>query len=429
VSSQSLVAAIAITLVLGTYPARASAQSTATSASAPAQVTAPAETRGLFAEPRALVKGLEFAGPKLDGPDGGDVKSGFYPELGNMVTGAGWISPGVGYRHLLFNDRALFDVSSGISWRLYKMAQARFELTSLAQGRVAVGTLFRWQDLAQITYYGEGPNSREEDRSEYRLKSVNQIGYVTLRPFEWMSLEGRLGWLGGPNLRQPGGAFLRGNPSTDEMFPADPVYQMDEQPDYLYGEAIAIADTRDEPGYPTRGGFYRAVWTRYSDREAGSFSFERYEGEAVHFVPLAESNVVIGLHGWVVGTTTPDGQHVPFYLMPSLGGNNTLRGFADYRFHDRNLVAVNAETRVAIFEHIDAVAFMDAGNVAARWSDLNLDRTSLGVAVRVHGQHSTYARFEVAHSNSEGWHIVFRMNDPFGYSRLRKRSAQVPFAP
>ena len=148
-SSQGLVAAIAIALVLGTHPARASAQSTSTGASAPAQVTAPAETRGLFAEPRVLTKGIEFAGPKLDGADGGDVKPGFYPELGNMVTGAGWISAGVGYRHLLFNDRALVDVSSGLSWRLYKMAQARFELTSLAKGRVAVGTLFRWQDLGR----------------------------------------------------------------------------------------------------------------------------------------------------------------------------------------------------------------------------------------------------------------------------------------
>jgi outer membrane protein assembly factor BamA len=240
-------------------------------------------------------------------------------------------------------------------------------------------------------------------------------------------LEGRLGWLSGPELGRPAGAFLRGNPSTDEVFPNEPAFQLDEQPDYLYGEAVLTADTRDEPGYPTRGGIYRAAWTRYSDREAERFSFQRYEAEATHFVPL-NHNIGLALHGWIVGTSPADGHDVPFYLMPGLGGNNTMRGYADYRFHDRHLAVVNVETRVAIFEHIDAVGFVDAGNVAARWSDLNFKRRSYGAGVRVHGQDATYARLEFARS-AEGWHVVFRMNDPFGYSRLRKRGAQAPFAP
>jgi hypothetical protein len=33
---------------------------------------------------------------------------------------------------------------------------------------------------------------------------------------------------------------------------------------------------------------------------------------------------------------------VPFYLLPSLGGKNTLRGYYDYRFHDRNMEVFNA---------------------------------------------------------------------------------------
>ena len=429
VNSRYLIAAVTMAIVMAASLGSAAAQDTSSGAPAQSEPTPPgAEPRGFFAEPRGLAKGLAFAESKLDTEDSGEAKRGFYPELGNMVTGAGWISAGVGYRLPLFDQRALVEVATGISWRAYKMAQARIELTSLAEGRVAVGTQFRWQDFTQITYFGQGADSLENNRSEYRLKSINQVGYVTVRPGKWLTVDGRLGWLSGPELLRPAGAFLRGNPSTDQVFPHEPAFALAEQPSYLYGETALIVDTRDEPGYPTRGGFYRAGLTRYADRDAGLFSFQRYEGEAAHFVPLADRDIVVALHGWVVGTTTAEDQRVPFYLMPSLGGANTLRGFSDYRFHDNNLAVVNAEARVAIFEHIDAVTFVEAGNVAPRFGDLDLDRTSYGVGVRVHGRESTYARLDFAGS-VEGWRVVFRLNDPFAYSRLRKRTAQAPFAP
>jgi hypothetical protein len=426
VRSYYQVGAITMAFVVATL---GSARAQGTSAAAPVRSAPPtvsAEPRGFFPEPRGLTKGLTFAESKLDTKKSGQVKEGIHPELGNMVTGAGWISAGVGYRQLYFDDRALVEASTGLSWRGYKMAQARVEWP--VNRLVTVGTQLRWQDLTQITYFGAGPQTRASDRSEYRLKSLNQVGYVALQPRESLSVEARLGWLSGPELERPAGAFLSGHPATDEIFPHEPAFALDEQPDYLYGEAALTMDTRDAPGYPTRGGIYRAGWTRYSDRDAGRFSFQRYEGEATHFVPLVNGNVVVALHGWVVGTSAAADQDVPFYLMPSLGGSNTLRAFSDYRFHDRHFAVVNAETRIAIFEHLDAVAFVDAGNVAARFSDLNLKRTSYGVGVQLHDRDSTFARFDVAHG-AEGWRVVFQMNNPFDYSRLRKRSAAAPFAP
>jgi hypothetical protein len=308
------------------------------------------------------------------------------------------------------------------------MAQARLEVTPLTDDRVTFGTQVRWQDLTQVTYYGDGPHSLEINRSEYRMKSVNTVGYMTLRPTAWLALHGRLGRFSSPELLPPAGAFARGNPGTHEVFPEDPVYQLDEQPDFLHGEVAVVADTRDEPGYATRGGAYRVSWARYADQDANRFSFGRYEAEAAHFIPMVGDNVVIALHGWVVGSTTAPGQQVPFYLAPSLGGSNTLRGYNDYRFHDRNSAVVNTEVRVAIFEHVDAVGLFEAGNVAARFGDLNLDKTSYGFGVRVHSDTSTFARFDVARSE-EGWKVVFRMNDPFRLSRFNKRTAQAPFAP
>jgi outer membrane protein assembly factor BamA len=115
--------------------------------------------------------------------------------------------------------------------------------------------------------------------------------------------------------------------------------------------------------------------------------------------------------------------------MPSLGGHNTLRGFSDFRFHDRNLLAINAEARVALFRHIDGAVFADAGNVAPGVGDLNLDQRAYGFGLRVHSLQSTFARFDVGHSH-EGWHAFFRLSEPIAHSkRIERRTAEIPFVP
>ena len=138
--------------------------------------------------------------------------------------------------------------------------------------------------------------------------------------------------------------------------------------------------------------------------------------------------MVLALHGWLAASDTTAGATVPFYLQPSLGGHNTLRGYTDYRFHDRNLLVVNVEARVTLFAHVDAAVFADAGNVAARVSELNLDKRSYGIGWRMHSRTSTFARVDLAHG-AEGWRVLFRLNDPLHLSRMTRRLAPVPFVP
>jgi hypothetical protein len=399
-------------------------------ASTPPSALAPA----LFDEPPGFTRALEFAGRFLGEKSAADRneeerKNGFFPELSNMVTGGGWISAGPGYRHYVFGERAVIEASAGLSWRAYKMAQASLETTELAGGRLILGTQLRWQDYTQITYFGRGDAAPTDERSEYRLKATNFVGYGTVRVAPSLSVLGRAGVIGRPALEPPGGTFERGNPFSAFVFPDDPVFGVPEQPVFFHTEASIVSDTRDSHGHATKGGIYRAAWATYSDRDDGRFSFRRYELEGARFQRLgAQSPIVVALRGWFVASDTSDGQMVPFYLAPSLGGNNSIRSYTDYRFHDRHLLLVNAESRVAVFPHLDAVAFVDAGNVAARVRDLNLDKVGYGVGVRLHSDGDTWARFDVGHGR-EGWHIWFRLNDPFQLSRVNRRTAPIPFAP
>ena len=382
---------------------------------------------GFVAEPRVIGRAVRLVDHRALG-NGGRLSSGVYPEFSNMIAGAGWIAIGPGYRHWLFGDRAIVDASTAISWRAYKMGQARFELTRLARSRIAIGSQVRWQDLTQVTYFGEGPASVESDRSEYRMKSTDVVGYATVRPIRTVSIVGRLGGLQRPTLLPPGGTFERGNPYTQAVFPDNPVFARVEQPGYLHGEASISSDTRNLRGHPSSGGLYRAAWSSYADRDSGAFSFRRYEAEAAQFIPLPGHRVVLAVHGWVVGSETGAGEQVPFYLMPTLGGGNTLRSYADYRLHDRNLLLITAESRVALMTHVDLALFVDAGNVAPRVSALNLDKRSYGLGFRLHSGRATFARVDLAHG-AEGWRFLLRTTDPLDLSRLSRRTAAAPFVP
>jgi hypothetical protein len=360
--------------------------------------------------------------------DGISRKSGFFPDFGNMPTGAGWLSAGPGYRRWFGGDRAVIEASSGWSWRAYKMAQARFEITNLARNRIAVGSQFRWQDLTQVTYFGAGPDSAAAARSEYRVKSSNLAGYVTFRPAGRVAITARVGYLSRPSIAAPAGTFKRGNPDTRQVLRNDVVYSIDTQPAFVHGELSVTADGRDQRSHATRGGVYRAAWTTYADVRGGAFSFRRYELEVAHFVPVSDARWVIAVHGWSVMTNLDNDAKVPFYLLPSLGGGNTLRGFPDYRFHDLHLLLTTAEARFALFDHLDLAAFVDAGSVAPRIRRLDLGDRSYGFGVRLHSGRATFFRIDLAHGR-EGWNAMLRLGDPLHLSRLSRRMAALPFVP
>ena len=405
-----------VTLGLLTLPASALAQER--------RAYPETEPQGLIAEPLLIERAALFAGRNLGGGEG---RAGFYVDFMNMIPGAGWLAAGPGYRQWYLGDRLLFDTSAAISMRGYRTAQARIELPELQGGKFTVGSQFRWQDATQINAFGQGPDTLESGLAQYRMRSSNLAGYATMRPWRSVAITGQGGWLK-PSILEPSG-FFRGNPPDLRMvFPGDPVYTVAEQPGFLYAETSLTVDTRDSPGHATQGGLLRGVASTYSDRDSGAFSFTRYEGEAAGFVPLAASQVVLAAHGWLVASDTADGRFVPFYLQPSLGGANTLRSFTNYRFHDRNMLVLNIETRVAVLTHMDAAVFLDAGNVAPRVGELNLDKRSYGAGVRFHSRRNTFARVEVA-NGADGWRFLFRLNDPLSLSRLLRRTAPVPFVP
>lgn len=375
----------------------------------PAVPDSATEPEGIVAEPPALTRVVLFADRHLGK---GDLSSGVYIDRGNMIPGSGWLSAGPGYKKWYGKDSLFIDASSGISVNSYRMARARIELPKLLKSRLAVGAQARWQDYRDVAYYGVGADTDKDARSSYAVEA-NQFGaYATVRPFRWMDIGGEIGWMN-PEAESVGGPLLRGLVDKRTLVPA---------------EVSLTIDTRDFPGHATRGVILRGAGTHYSDRTDGSHTFNRYDSEGAAFLPLLGSRVVVAVHALMVQTDVKDGRSVPFYLQPTLGGANTLRSFGDFRFRDDNLLLTTAELRLALMTHLDFAMFADAGNVAARARDLDLDKRSYGGGLRLHTRRDTFAMIDVARG-TEGWRFLFRLKDPLHLSRLTKKSAFVPFVP
>jgi hypothetical protein len=288
--------------------------------------------------------------------------------------------------------------------------------------RFGAQTLFR--DALQVNYFGLGNNTLETNRSGYRLQT-NDVSTYAGGSAGALSVQARVGWLQPVNVSSMGRDAVY--PDTVAVFTEQNTPGLTNQPSYLHGDLSIGVDTRDSVGHATVGGFYQATWSVFADQTTGRNSFQRYEADASHYIPLGSDNWILALHGAAALSSTTAGHEVPFYLMPNLGGRNS-RGFSDYRFYDRNMQSYTVESRWRVFSHLDAAAFVDAGSVAPtirqlKFSDL---KPSYGVGIRLHNDKVTMARLDFGHS-VEGWHIFFRMNEPF--RRTTQTNGWRPAAP
>ena len=64
---------------------------------------------------------------------------------------------------------------------------------------------------------------------------------------------------------------------------------------------------------------------------------------------------------------------MPFYGMPTLGGNDTLRGFRMYRFRGPHALLLQADIAGKSGVHSGCALFYDASKTPLERSDLNFD--------------------------------------------------------
>ena len=184
---------------------------------------------------------------------------------------------------------------------------------------------------------------------------------------------------------------------------------------YIRSTARAAYDWRRRPGYSGRGGLYRVQFDDFHERDNDLYSFQSLEAEVRQLIPIMRANWVIALRGIATVTDFGDSDSVPFFLLPSIGGGSTVRGYQDFRFRDRNRVVFNAELRWTPARIVDMAIFYDAGKVTERREDLDFNhlKDSFGIGMRLIGVKVTCSASRPPTARENNVRLIFTAGGAF----------------
>jgi outer membrane protein assembly factor BamA len=334
---------------------------------------------------------------------------GLYPKIGNITTGSGF-SVGPAYRQPgLFGGHADFSTFAAASMSKYWMIDARLRLPRLANNHAEVEVHAQRYDFPKEDFFGLGPDSSRDNEVMYGLTNTVIGGSGTVRPTTWLNLSA-----GVDHLRPTITATTEPESLLSVFDPSQAPGVLD-QPQYLRFTSVVDVNLRQPRGNPRRGGQYKVSHQRYNDNEGNLFSFDRVDIDLQQYVPLLKDRRVIALRARAAMTDAVEGAQVPFYLQPTLGGPDDLRGFRHFRFRDRNSLLLQAEYRWEIFTAVDGAIFYEAGKVAPRREDLDLRdlESDYGIGFRFGTINGVFLRIEGAFGSSAGVHFIMRFGHVF----------------
>jgi outer membrane protein assembly factor BamA len=382
-----------------------------------AEQAAPATTRQGLIEQEQAEKSKELQPYKANGAErvfqrvdtileGGTLR--WHPFFDNAYSGGGFT---LGAGHATYVSAFNYvDVRGSWTFSNYKRFEAEFVAPRLFNRRAQLSAIGGWRDATQVGFYGVGNDSVKEDRTNYRFTRPYGNALFTIFPVrKGLMLQG------GTELTdwqmKPGqGSF----PSIDTKYTSDTLPGVGEEVTYFHNQGSVGFDWRTSPGYTRRGGVYTVTLHDFNDVD-DQFGFRMLEYEAIQHVPILRETWVLSFRGRMQHVLDENsGEQIPFFMLPSLGGGSTLRGYSSWRFRDRNSLLLQAEWRIMVNRYLDMSFFYDAGKVAARSADLDLNglKDDFGIEFRFHGPFNTPLRMGLARS-PEGTEFIFSSSAAF----------------
>jgi outer membrane protein assembly factor BamA len=338
--------------------------------------------------------------------------NGFFAEYGysHKPVGSG-IGFGGGFRHDLFDRRARVELEAGWTFRNYQLLRADFSLPYLAGDRFEVGVEATYHHHPQEDFYGLGAASLPDDRVSYLLDDRRFEGRAVVRPVAGLQVGTRVGRTS-PSV---GSGTDSAYPSLELRFDDAAAPGLAAQPDFTYTDLFGSVDYRDQPGNARTGGYYTLTWRRLADADLDRYGFSTVDARVQQFFPIFDKKRVFAVQARVITSHPRDGQQVPFYLKPSVGGSHSVRSFRDYRFRDDNIMYFNVEYRWEAFGILDMALFTDWGAVAPRASDLDFGdlKRGYGIGFRFNTAKAVLFRLDIATGGGEGVRYLMKFSKMF----------------
>lgn len=353
-----------------------------------------------------------------------DYRDYLSPQFGSIRTGSG-ISTGVHYRDEQMGHTSFgMEVDGAVSlkrYQLYRVRMGSFPWSGFRPEIITAGLaerpkkLFLYSDIRyeyfpQEDFFGLGHDSLKHNGTDFLLERASYSAVAGVRPFSELTLALRTGF-----------SQLNLAPGGDPKFPNTDVFFTEEQApglvnptDFFEVSTAVLLDYRDAPGNPHKGLFFGFSFQRFDDVRRGRFDFHRLSFDSRAYLPLGSPQRVLALQFLTSLDEAHDGAVVPFYLQETLGGSDTLRGFANRRFRGENLLYLSAEYRWEAAPPFELAVFYDTGKTFMDEQPYRFDHLekSLGFGLRFKTEDTTFLRIDVARSE-DGTQLHFTVGHPF----------------
>lgn len=337
------------------------------------------------------------------------ARDGVHWKFGSLTTGSGFAYGG-GYRNRqLFDREGALNVWAAGSLKKYWALEGRFDFPDLAGGKFLVGTYARRHSYPQEAFFGVGPDSRRSDHTTFSLENTLVGGTVGVRPARGLTFSGGLEY----STPRIGEGSRRNVPTISALFSPGSAPGLAGTHDYLRTTAGIEVDYR-QPRHARRGGWYRADFSNFHEN-SGAHGFRRVDVDLRQYAGILSERRVFAVRLFMSTSMTSAGESVPFYMMPSLGGHDSLRGFRDYRFRGPHALLTQSEYRFEIWSGLDGALFYDAGKVASRRGDLDFKRLedAYGFGFRFNTDNGVILRIDAGFGSSDGKHLYIVFGDVF----------------
>jgi outer membrane protein assembly factor BamA len=332
------------------------------------------------------------------------------PLPGGLATGSGFAIGPEYYNPDLAGGYMELRASAQLSTKLWEKYRASLLFPNSFGRRLASGVVFTHRNYNSLDYYGPGMDSTKGGRSSYRLEDTSLQGIAIIQPEKKL----RAGFMTGYLWNNVGPGTRKDVVSTDKAFDETTAPGVHRQTNFLRYGALAQYDLRDNPMGPKTGSNYVVQWVRYQDQSLGYMTFNRYDIDLQEYFSFLNTQRRLAVRARATFTDPMAGNTVPFFLRPTVGGSDDLRGYRPYRFTDNNALVLNAEYRWEIFPSFDGALFFDAAKVMARPGHLAISQMkgSAGFGFRANVRNQTFLRLDVGFSR-EGFMVWFKFNDVF----------------
>jgi hypothetical protein len=320
----------------------------------------------------------------------------------------GGFTMGAGYTQFVSPYNTV-DTRGSITFSGYKRIESEFLAPQLFDRRGVLSVIGGWREATQVGFYGLGLNTSVNDRTNYSFQQPYGSATLTVRPRRDL-LFVRGGFEATQWRQNPGSGDF---PSVETKYTPQTLPGLGAHPVYLHTTAEAGIDSRPAAGYARHGTLLSATWQDFSEPDH-AFGFQQLNYEVIQHIPLVREAWVISLHGLLQNAYEKDGQQIPFFMLPAIGGGDDLRAYASWRLRDRTSLLLQAEWRVIVNRFLDMAVFYDTGRVAHGMNDLQLNdlKYDAGLGFRFHGPLATPLRIELA-KGPEGFSMVWAASHAF----------------